>query len=533
MLRCCDAIQDFLLDDHDATPALVARHLGEYGAKRHTAILARGLRLLRGSTPALCMQALVRLKAPNVAELAQDALKSADLEDLALAQIIEALSDAADPDCNDVVREALRQKPALLVEPSALRGALRVAGRPELPATVQQCLTAMQWKGTDRAGEAFRIVMDELRIDDAAWCFRTGPSGPIELRKTIKAVEAGYDCDIQAILGESTINRLAQRFRVGNVAETIRALADWTADATGEMKVAPESDLPQRIAAVVNGFAEPTALERAQHLGPQFLQWLLGFQLSAAFAVARSQTREWTLKQARGRLEPLLELAQVETAFHLTELPKEIVTACEGHRKLRDRAQEWCLRMLEAQGPFFPKVIALETLGELQAVHFASEMMEYLSEENSYIYGAAERALAKLGEAIVPPAVHRIETSQLDPDAAHSVLVLLCDLGTTTAFEAVMHHLDWFMDVVGPGATAEWVGLFGAEELIDPLRDWLEHDKPMIGQTLLLLGAIHNVRIPEQDEIHQAIEDERARQAAAEAEQSAALAGDTDGDYVM
>ena len=57
-------------------------------------------------------------------------------------------------------------------------------------------LTALQWRGLGRAGDGFRTLMDALQIDDAAWCFRTGPSGRIELRKTIKAVESGYDCDI-------------------------------------------------------------------------------------------------------------------------------------------------------------------------------------------------------------------------------------------------------------------------------------------------------------------------------------------------
>ena len=84
---CCDAIQGFLLDDHDATPALVARHLGEYGGTAHRSILARGFRLLRGTTPGLCMQALVKLRAPNVAELAMDALKSGSLEEPALAMV--------------------------------------------------------------------------------------------------------------------------------------------------------------------------------------------------------------------------------------------------------------------------------------------------------------------------------------------------------------------------------------------------------------------------------------------------------------
>ncbi len=51
------------------------------------------------------------------------------------------------------------------------------------------------------------------------------------------------------------------------------------------------------------------------------------------------------------------------------------------------------------------------------------------------------------------------------------------------------------------------------EELIEPLRDWIDEDPALVGQGLLLLGAIHNVRIPEEDEILRAIEDERARQA--------------------
>ena len=59
------------------------------------------------------------------------------------------------------------------------------------------------------------------------------------------------------------------------------------------------------------------------------------------------------------------------------------------------------------QGPFFPKVVALETLGELGSVHFVPEMMDYLADENSYVYGAAERALSRLGESIIAPAVER------------------------------------------------------------------------------------------------------------------------------
>src|SRR6185295_13417990 len=142
-----------------------------------------------------------------------------------------------------------------------------------------------------------------------------------------------------------------------------------------------------------------------------------------------------------------------------------------------------------------------------------------LSDENSYVYGAAERALARMGEAVIAPTVARIEAGAVDPDGAHSVLVLLADLGTRAAHEAVTSRLDWFMEEVGPGETAEWVSLFGTEDLIDPLRDWLEDDPPMVGQSLLLLGSIHNVRIPEEEDILRAIEAERARQEREEPEE--------------
>jgi hypothetical protein len=160
--------------------------------------------------------------------------------------------------------------------------------------------------------------------------------------------------------------------------------------------------------------------------------------------------------------------------------------------------------------------------------------MEYLSDENSYVYGAAERALAKMGEAILIPAVSRIEAGNVDPDAAYSILVLLCELGTPCAFEVVDQHFNWFMQSVGPGTTAEWVSLFGMEESIEPLRDWLDEDPPLVGQALLLLAAIHNVTIPEEAEILRAIEDERARQAEDSTGDSAADGSDPgSGSYVM
>ena len=529
-----DVIAGFLLDDHDATPPTVARHLGQHGSEKHHAILVRGFRLLRGLTPGYCLQALAQLEHPDIVGLARDALKRGDLTDPALAIIVQSLTELDDTEAHDTVREYVARKVEILAEPAALRGALRVSRVEELSETLSRMLVALQWRGHHRGGEAFRVVMDGLGVDDASWCFRTGPSGHLELRKTIKAVESGYDCDILTTMGESTINQIAQRFRAGNFVETIRAIAEWTTAAIEEMPDRTEGDRAHRIGAAVAALSTPTVAGDLERLGHQFQQWLLGFQMSAAFAVARMRTRWDEFDDAKGDLERLLRIAELETAFHLEDLPAEIARVAADDPQAAQRALEWSLRMLEAQGPFFPKIIALATLGELRAVHFIPEVMEYLSEENSYVYGAAERALSRMGEALVAPAAAKIEGGGLDPEAAHSLLVLLCDLGTQAANEVVMRHLDWFMDTVGPGTTAEWVSLFGIEDLIEPLRDWLDEDPALVGQALLLLGAIHDVQIPEEDEILRAIEDERARQA--EAQDDSESSGGTpppDGDYVM
>jgi hypothetical protein len=403
----------------------------------------------------------------------------------------------------------------------------------EIPDVLSRYLTALQWRGGHQAGEGMRTLMDALQIDDAGWCFRTGPSGRIELRKTIKAVESGYDCDILAAMGEGTIKQIAHKFRVGDLGDIVRAIADWTRATVARLPDDPEDNLPERIAAAVGAFTVRPVVDDVEKLGHQFQQWVLGFQLSAAFFVARYRNVELALRRARGKLGRLLRLAERETAFLLPELPAAVAVVCKGDEERSRRAQDWCLRMLESQGPFFPKVVALETLGELRAVHFVPEIMEYLSDENSYVYGAAERALGKMGDAILQPATGRIETGVIDPEGAHSLLVLMCDLGTPAAYEAVVRNLDFFMDEIGPGSATEWIALFGTEELIDPLRDWLDEDPALVGQGLLLLGAIHNVRIPEEDDILQAIEDERARQEG-DTEDDASEGPEGDGgDYVM
>jgi len=523
--RCSNAVADLLLDDHDLTPTTVARHLGEYGGAEHHAVLLRGFKLLRGLTPGFCLQALARLAHPGVLDLASAARKRGDLTEQALAIIVETLAEIDTEKSKKIVREYIARTVELLAEPAALRGALQVVTTEEIPELLSRLLEALKRRGQHRAGEAFRTLVDGLRIDDAGWCIRTGPSGHIELRKTIKAIESGYDCDISVTMGDATIKQIAQRFRAGNLAEVVRSLADWTRSQTAALPEDPEYPFGDRIAAAVDAFSSPPLLEDVSRMGHQFQQWLVGFHLSAAFAVARGHNPRLELGRAAGDLDRLLSLAELETAHLLNDLPRSIALVCRDDDEKAHRAQEWCLRMLEAQGPFFPKVCALETLGELRANHFIPEVMDYLNDENSYIYGAAERALSKMGEAVIIPAANRIESESVDPEMAHSILLLLCDLGTQAAYDTVKRHFDLFMDSVGPGTAAEWVSLFGVEEMIEPMRDWLDEDPALVGQGLLLLGAIHDVPIPEEEEILRAIEDERARQAADSAEESSEAGG--------
>src|SRR6185295_2144646 len=129
------------------------------------------------------------------------------------------------PAARDMVREFVARKEELLAEPAALRAMLQVVDAAEIPEVLSRFLKALQWRGAQCAGEGFRTLMDALQIDDAGWCFRTGPSGRIELRKTIKAVESGYDCDVLAAMGEGTIKTIAQKFRAGDLADTVRSIA--------------------------------------------------------------------------------------------------------------------------------------------------------------------------------------------------------------------------------------------------------------------------------------------------------------------
>ncbi len=402
--ECCDVVCGFLMDDHPATPTIVARHLGKYGGEAHHTALVKSFRLLRGMVPGHCIRSLVQLGYPGVLELAESALARGELDDSVLALIVDSIADLGSSEAAAMILRYVEERGELLAEPAALHAVLKVASPEELPGVIDRFLAAMHWKGTHKAAEGFRTIMDSLRIDDATWCFRTGPSGALEFRKTIKAVDAGYDCDILKAMGEATIKKIARKFRAGDPAEIVQALSAWTLEALEKVPAGPDDPLPRRLSAVVAALGASRLKDSGHRFGVQYQRWLLGFHLSAAFAVARYRNMDLELEAARGDLEALLVLAELETAFLVQDLPAAVAAACRGDEAKTSLAREWCHRMLQAQGPFFPKVVALETLGETRSVQSIPEILCWLSDENSYLFTAAERALSRMGDAILGPA---------------------------------------------------------------------------------------------------------------------------------
>jgi HEAT repeat protein len=184
------------------------------------------------------------------------------------------------------------------------------------------------------------------------------------------------------------------------------------------------------------------------------------------------------------------------------------------------------------RGPFFPQVMALETLGELGSSGAANEIIDFLAEDNSYLYEAAEHALASIGTALIEPARARLEAGTVADDAAHSLLIALCELGTAEALRLVLDHLDVFVEATGAADAARWVSMFGAREAIDPLRKILPDDMAQVGQSVLLLASIHNLHVPEEASIRRAI-DEYWKEQPEGSDSGDAGPDDGSGKYVM
>src|SRR5688572_2738646 len=126
--EAADAIAPLILDDHDATPELVAEHLGRHGSARHVPALLKGFRKGGGLMPGRCIESLALLGFESVTSLAETALHQRDTSEGSLGMMVSTLADrgtsAGDAHASEMAREFLLRRPELFAEPSALQGAM-------------------------------------------------------------------------------------------------------------------------------------------------------------------------------------------------------------------------------------------------------------------------------------------------------------------------------------------------------------------------------------------------------------------------
>ncbi|HEX9427563.1 MAG TPA: hypothetical protein VGA64_07230, partial [Candidatus Polarisedimenticolia bacterium] len=417
--------------------------------------------------------------------------------------------------------EFLKKRADWVGSPAILAAALGVTGPGEYRPVLQAWLRSLQWRGAGGGagqsgpGEAFRVLMDHLQIDDCGWCFRTTLTGRIDFGRTLKAIESSYDCDLRPAIGEATCARISGALEAGAFEASAATLAATIRQQAEALPKVPGDDLADRIAEVASFWAEPEMARSVEGLGPHLREWVIGFLLSAVAKMARYRNYELDVVRAGDDLGGLLALTEIETSALVETLPPALRHAVESagpagsaaRSAARRAVEDRCLAVLASRGPFFPQVVALETLGELRAVGAINEIMDFLIEENSYLYEAAEHALARMEGEVVEPARARLEAGNVDEDAGHSLLITLAELGSREALKVVLDHFDFFTDAAGAGDAARWMSLFGAREMLESLRGRLREDMALVGQAVLLLGAIHNVRVPEENAIRRAIDD--------------------------
>jgi hypothetical protein len=514
------ALAPYLFDDHEITPELVASHLGHHGSPDHAAALAKAVGRLRGLPAARALEALVRLKAPDAVTLVREAADRPDFDEECWSAILEALAERGDAAARSALDEILRRRADWVGSPPVLAAALQHVRPGGYRPLLQAWLRSLQWRGAGSAsgdggtGESFRVLMDHLQVDDCGWCFRTTLAGRIDLARTLKAIESAYDCDLHPAFPAARQRRLAAALEDGAYGTIAPALAEAVRQ-LARAASAPGDDLPGRIDEVASFWGDAEVAQSVEALGPHLREWATGFLLSAVVAMARYRNYALLVRRGARDTGALLPLLEIETSALLDPLPAALTEAVEAAGKVgsaerseaRRTVEERCLALLAMRGPFFPQVMALETLGEMRSVGAVNEIIDFLGEDNSYLYEAAEHALAVLGDAVVEPARARLEAGNLPEDSVHSLLLLLCELGTPEAMRVVLEQFDAFVEAAGPGESARWMSLFGAREFLDPLRRLLPQDMAQVGQAVLLIGGIHNVHVPEEAEIRRAIDE--------------------------
>lgn len=529
--RAATATADLLFDDHDSTPTLVASHLGQQGDESHVPALTRGYRRGSGELSGHCLAALAKLGAPAAPKLAREALHRRDLTEGSLALIVAGLAEMASDrepriaagkahreEASDAAMEILLRRQELYADPAALAGCLKIFGDDHLGDLAGKWITALHFRGIDAADACLHVIGENLQLEDVSWCLRTGRGGRVDLERSLRAMENGYDREVRSMIPAEDRAALAAAFGRGEFREMAVALASLIESrARSGQRSDPDDTLLARLAAFASGFRREEVLNEAERLGHPMHTWIISLLLSALIKTAGYRNFEREAERARGRLDALLELAELESSALSRRLPGMLAEAgAAGGDDARRQIDQWCASILEARGPFFPKVVAIETIGELALTGHLPNVVAHLADDNGFIYAAAERALAKMGDDGVEAARAEIAEHRAHLDAMHSILVVMSDLMTERSLQLVLDHFEELMEASGPEEGPELVSLFGARELIPHLRRWLKRVeegssqvglRARVGHALLLAGAIHNVPIPEEERILQAIDE--------------------------
>jgi hypothetical protein len=518
--RAPEVIAGLLFDDHDSTPELVASHLGTHGRETHFPLLVRGFRRGSGSLAGHCLSALARLGCPEAPALAREAIHRRDLGEDSLARIVGGLcklhTARGSEEAADAARDLLMRRPELYADTTTLQGCFQIFGDDQVGDLAGKWITAMHFRGIDAADGGVRVFQEHLQLEDISWCLRTDRAGRVDLNRSLRAVENGYDCELRSELPSQERAALADAFGRGEFHAIVTGIATLVEKRALELadSCGPGDRVPVRLASLASGFRNPTLLSEAEQLGHALHTWLVALLLSALFKSLRYRNLVLECDAAGDDFDRLLALAEVESSCLARRLPSRLAGAAgEGGR---ERLEQWCLSTVDARGPFFPKIVALETLGEMKLASHIPTLLGYLADDNGYIYGATERALYKMGDEAVEAIRAELEQQKIHPDGMHSILHVLADLMTPAALALALDYFDEFMETAGPEDGAELMALFGARELIPYLRRHLKRaagfpsrmaTQARVGHSLLLLGAIHNIAIPEEERILQAIDE--------------------------
>ncbi len=505
-----DVIAGLILDDHEGTPELVAEHLGRHGGPRHIPVLLRGFRHGSDLTAAHCIEALARLGYEGTPETAATALHRREMSEPCLGLMVSALAEMSathgHPGAGDIAGDFLLRRPELFAEPGALRGAIRLFTA-DFSDLIAKWITGLHFKGPDQVESCVRILLEELQLEDCGWCLRTDRTGRIDLDRTLKAIESGYDIDLRNRIEAGVRLEITQRLQCGEFSEIARSLASYIRSRADGFLELPGDTLPRSLDALARAFQTPSVIEMAEQLQPALHQWLIGILVAAAVKVTHYRNYLLELEAAAEDPDRLLALAGVESSSLLPLLPGRLAGMARGESKVEKRISDWCVRTLESRGPFFPKAIALETLGALEAVRFVPEICAHLADDNPYIYGAAERSLSRMGPELIEHTRGLLSTGHIQPDALQSLMRLSCEQGRVESLRLLVDFFDDTFETLGPEVGAELAGNVAHTDLLPHLRRWLKRSPAMVGHTLLLIGALHNLRIPEEESILQAIDD--------------------------